>query len=793
MKIPQTISSSSILIGGSIPQASASVFAKAAGVDSLARGLSDVADSLIVTKRIEDRIKQNNDRLWANKTLSTYHRTLTDFEVDPKNQSRVDILPAFNETADGTMEELAKDAPSQEALEMFTTKARGLADTRYPRVATQGVQNQMNDDMMVLESSWNNTLTAFHAQSSANPEAAASDLTDQLANEAETIMEMYGDIAPELSRKLISKRVEEAALALVRNYPTVAKDLITKSPFVDEQTRQQMLTRLESQKKEGSILLKDDFSMAQEKAIVAAKKSGEASLIPLGDYEKIYDNPEEAVVAKRQDDEKIHAAVDAHNFITENKGKHPGAKMKNASAFAAKLDTNEKLWAFGKIVEPALTRDAQLFKTDSVQWLYENNDTIATLQKEVDALETPDAGMVLPPKEETSPEALNASRVRLQRAILKFQGSPVAGEDPDKFMNKAPGERHLLAKSQADALADQINSADIDTVISIIKNVSNEYPDASLQAQAIHDLTVLPTNKIKPEYQIAFQNKDQPWLPDFIGALRSVGDLSNMNPVEKAEITNAVAVNANWLSFRNAVIGPQNQRSSEVAGYFDAIETYAKTKVAKGGMKPKDAAAAAVAQVLTSTMAPIEIKRPLFSDAVTPQTATIKRPERNNQYWLNRTDNQELWLPRTLFGETKSDETLQDLGRRMGIALSHIHPDDVDLNQFPDYKRQDIEEQRRLIYNRIVDTGSYYPAPDGHSYHVTVASSVDGSQVDLRTKDGKLLALPIDALPGYTTKGWRMPDSWTEPWAGDKPVDYPISATWRDGYPETGTFWKQIE
>jgi hypothetical protein len=279
----------------------------------------------------------------------------------------------------------------------------------------------------------------------------------------------------------------------------------------------------------------------------------------------------------------------------------------------------------------------------------------------------------------------------------------------------------------------------------------------------------MPVSKIKPEFQIAFQNAGQPWLPDFIGALKSVGDLSSMGAVDSAKVKAAVATNGTWNAFRNSIMGPQNQRSAELGGYFDAIEVYAKTKMVKGGLTPTKAVDAAIEQILTSTMAPVEVTRP-----------ALNRMSMRTESSFSKT-NQQLWIPNTLYGNRLDEKELADLGRRMGVALAHIHPDDLDPNQFPVYSQiADQQERRKLIYKQIVETGSYYPDPGGTTFRVTIKKPGEGGErVDLRTKDGKLFQLPIDKLPSYTTMVGNK----------KKGTNFPIEAVDKDGYPTTGHFW----
>jgi hypothetical protein len=782
-RIPQPFSNDSILTGPVLDQAPINAFTND-GLSSVARGLHDLGRGIVINKKTRDQIaekqKQKDDQLWLNKALSQYHRNITDFEVNPENRARRDLLPAFLDKAEAETQVLLDDAPSPEAAAALEEKIRGDIDNRYPRIATQAATNEMAGDLMIIEDSWGQSLSSYHQMLGTDPQAAASDLLNNLATQSENIAAIYWDVDQEFARKQIARKIEDAALAMADKNPIAAKNLTTMSEFLDESTRQALLNKIEAKQKDVSLVLKEDFTTAREKTIIAAQKSGAPGNIPLEDYQAIYPG-EEAVVMKQRDDNKISAAVGMHEFLRTTKGKVPEAKSTDAARLYESLDTEDKLQAYGSIVAPALTRDQRLYEADPSAWVQENNESITSIQKELDALNeaaddqagvsvegAPDQDSsrgVLPPMEgQASPVDTTGTREQLYSAILKYQGYPIEGGDPAKFMRKPPSERRLLTKNQADELSAQINGGTVDTAIATINTILEEYPTDELRAQVINDLVNLPVDKIRPEMQIAFQNAKQPWLPDFIGAMRGVGDLASMDTIKQAEIKTAISSNGTWAAFKSSTMGPQNQRSGELAGYFDAIETFAKTKVLKQGLTPKKAVDAAIQQVLASTMAPVAI----------PTPADNKLGRRDSMSW-NQPINQQLWVPRVVNGEKLNDDQLQDLGRRMGTSLAHIHPDDVDLSQFNDYLKLGVEDRRKLIFKQIRQTGNFYPDPGGTTYRVTIANKA-GERVDLRYKDGSLFQLPLDKLPDYKKMG-----------TGKDP--FPSMEEQKDGYPKTGYFW----
>lgn len=775
-KIPQPFANVSASTGSILSEAPMGAFGNS-GLSSIASGLQDLGRGIQINsklrKEIEEKEKQRKDTMWVNQAISNYNRGLTDFEVDPQNQGRTDYLPSFLSKAESDSETFAKEAPSPEALEKFNEHARTTVDSRYARTASKQANNELLMDITQLDSSWGQSLSSYHQLSSSDAEGAAIDLQINLANNAEAIMELYGGVSLDVARKRVAKRIEETAMALADKNPEQARELTIESPFLEEQARQVLLNKIDAKKQEGSLLLKEDFNTAREKVIIRSQKEGVRSDLPLSDYQAVFPG-EQAEVMKKRDDAIMASYESAHRFVSSVKGELPGIKAQKATELEQSLETENELKAFANVIQPALVRDQRLFEDDSVQWLSENNEQVQLIAKELTALEESGSNTgadglpgVLPNIEEgpvVADPALSAGlREQYYSALLRYQGFPTEGSDPTKFMNRPPGQRTILTKKQANYYSNQINSGTIDDAVNTIRGILNQYPNDELRAHAIADLTTLPQEKIKPEYQVAFQNADQSWLPDYLGAIKGAGDLASMSVIDNAKLKVAVSSNPSWNSFLKSTSGPQGQRSAELAGYFNAVETYAKAKVIKNGVTPAKAAEEAVAQLLKSTMAPVQIRGTsgIFSGG----------------------SNQELWLPREMFGKIHSDEELANYGRRMGMAVTAIHPDDVDPNQFPAYSIQsDPEKRRRLIRQQIKETAQYYPDPGGLTYRLTVKSSVDGSQVDLRTKDGKLFQLPLDRVPIYAKRdsNGTLRDDNVPPFDPKKAVN---------GFMPTGHFW----
>jgi len=828
--IPRTFSNASIL-GGTNFSTQAPQGAFGADMSSLGAAISGLGRSIVINKKTRDKIEEEDrkkeEAQWLNRSLSEYQRKITDFETNPENRSRVDYLPSFLANADNTASGYMEGAPSAESYDAFQEKAREIVDQRYGRSAALGANNEMQADIIAIDQSWGLTMQSYQSFAPIDPDSAANDLFTGLQTATDHVLELYGEIAPNEAKAMVTRRIVDTTLALIEKSPDKAKWLIDNNGvYIDQQTRQTLLNKIETKKATGSLLLKEDFNTVREKSLIAAERTGNYKSLPIEDYQMIYPG-EEAQLMKQRDDQTAQASLDSHGFIAETKSMIPAEKLRLAKEFEDTRKTEKELRAFASIVSPALIEDSRLYNEDPVAWQIENNPTVQTIGTDMETLQfnETDEGQpgILPMpgtergtgvgeapisldgsvktdvagiKQVPTMDQAVASREQYYRAILRSQGAAGEGEDPTRYMNRPRSEWRIMTKNEADNASAQINGADIDNVIQVVDSILSKYPSDDLRAQAISDLMTIPQNKIKAEYAIVFQNRDQPWLPEFIGNLRSLDSLTEMNKVDASKVKTSISSNGLWNSFKNTIIGPQDQRADEVKGYFNAIETDVKVMVAKG-KKIEDAVDISINRILASTMKPTKLALPGMNDGPPGQI--------NWDMWGNKKP--QIWIPVQPEGfSRKLNQTeIDNYGQRMGVALANIHPDDIDVSQFPNFEQtEDKTKQQELIYNKIVKTGSYYPEPGGAYWRVTVESD-SGQRVDLRDKEGRFFRLPLKNVPAYKRKGLFMeglemkgftPDTWS--WKETETfVDYPEGGeqptpinNWKKTYPKTGAFWQ---
>lgn len=809
-------------------------FGNAEGFSDLGRGVGNLSQGILSLKKQQDK---RNEELWLAKQTSALHRNMIDYEVDPNNTNSTSFMPDYMKTFDKYTEAAINDAPNPEAAARYREQARNMLDQRYGAISQRQQANSLKAEENSLDESWRTNLQTFHNLSPTDQNGANNGLVSGLEGELQRIGELYDEQAPDYAKQLKARRVEEAALAIADKDPGKSEQILhSASKYMDENRIQALLNQVQTKKEATNLVAKENFNNFREENLIRSARDGKFVPIPLEDYKLAMPghDGQEAQVAKMRDDRQIAANMAMHAFKREMVGLRPDQKMAAAEKISGEIKSEEEQRAFANVLTRYIQDDAQLYK-DPVSWQAANNPVLETIKTDADMREQPEPegdGMVLPPlgainkdnaagtpeqeaarfQEEATKQQKATGITRVQtpdeqaataeayaRNLLRFQGPPPEGDANAKFyMNLPRSDRHLLTKGEAVSYAKQINEGGIDGAIRLINQIASKYPADDLQAQILSDLQNLPNaeDRIHPSIAFAFQNKDQPWLPKYMGAIRGAKDIEKLATIDSAKLKQSIATNKDWLSYVTSVNGPNNERLGDIAGAQSAVETYAKSFIA-AGQTPEKAVETAITHLLKSTMSSGEVVRAGMINTTKPDGKSIDLDDEafGSPYFHK---SPKVWIPRqpTGWNKTLSDSEIENYAKRMGTAIANIHPNDVDPQQFGLDKLTDDYKRKRAIHTQIVKTGQYYPEPGGAYYRLTVAGK-DGGRVDLRDKNGKFFRLPLDQVPTYAKKQPGMdinsinPNNWKFNVMRDE--DYPMDDLNSDGFPNTGKFWQHVD
>lgn len=557
------------------------------GVVNVGRGLANLGQSIAMVganqKKAQEQVKKIEDMKWLDTQYSAYQRSISDFENNPENSSREDFEVALWDYTTQLRAELIESAPSAEAAAAFESQSLGFATRRYASASDIASKNRVNSSIEKTTARIQEALHAFRMDS--NRTGAVENLIverDVILNNVEHV---FGEMAPGVTEKIQSQLDEEIILAVHSEFPTLAQTVLDGNKTFSGPKRKQLGDLIKRSQEVPNLLIKHAFGKRREQQIFDAQRGQSFDTIPLEEYQAIY-GVEEGLIHKSEDDARISGYAQAHNFLSEVGHTNAQTQISELNKLAQKIEDPTQMRIFQEVVEPTIRANLKVQENNSVLWLSQNNPEIKRIQSEFAA---------------ASEDMKEGIGMELYDAILKYQGyAPVDAENPEQYLNRPSGMRHVMDVNQAREVVKQINSGSPQEALQAISETVAQYPTEQQQAVAFNDLVTL--GNLRQEYQLAYQNKDAWWIDAYIGALQGSDAIGKISEEETTELEGYLSGNALWGSFQTAMLGANYQRAEDIAGFKNGILIMAKAQMLRG-KRMRDAVNEAVDMMIGSTLA----------------------------------------------------------------------------------------------------------------------------------------------------------------------------------------------
>lgn len=735
--------------GGTGPSASPSAFGAAIGAatKNLGKGVVDVGDGIAAFAKTRHRINERNrlreEQQWSSSRGLEYNRRLSEWMADPVNNTSPDYFQNYEDYSKTLRGELSEGAPTPEAFNDFSERAERSYTAKWGSVAGASAQNKFEDDVFEHEEAYYQNFDSNRSLAVENPEAAYSSMVQQYGDFVRDT-DIVFDLAPEAGRKEKANMAKET-IAHLSDMGMVdeAQDFLDNhAAGLSPEEREALNNKLEREAKVTvPAIQRGVFDDSRSKALMQAQKSGDYTPGPVEQYTAIY-GEDRGVEIKRQDDQKAQSLVKAHEFLASIASLSPQAKLEAVEEYEATIDNPLDQAAFQQIIYSKVQSNLREYNEDPVSWLQSNNPEIRHHINRQAAVENapsdPEERAFIQEVRGVSPEEAdqliqqrnNEFKTKTVEAILRYQGrAPEGDPSPELYLNLPPHQQHILTKTQANNMAEAINKAPPQEVVGLINNVLQNYPDENHKFMVFKDLTELPNSPIRQEYQLLFQNREQWWVDSFVGSLQNNENLSKLSGVNKSKISATLDNNSDWLRFQQALVGDNMQRASDVAGFKKGIETYAASMIVQGATMD-EAVGAAVDQLVKSTLGITKVETASGGSGL---QMVVPR---------ERGDGQPL----------RTDEEVDEIGRRASIAMGKIDPNDVDPKQFPTIPAGiDSTERRRAIHDTIMNQGFFQLSSDGQ-FGILYLRDPNRMPFPLRDTEGKTFKVRWDDLPEF----WMM-------------------------------------
>lgn len=687
----------------------------AQGLENVSGSLLNVAENLDRASRQKELIqrekKTRDDVSWTGEAAFQLKNYLNEWMTNPDNNGKDTFSSDFMKLYNDQVEGYQADAPSTEARQMFTNHMQSFVSSKYDQALDITERTKTSNALDSINKQVDFALDDYRKTGALPGSDPDSELLMSMSQIHDNVNQTFGKLAPKLRDRVTAEVASDFILAASQQNPDLAQQILDQSPSVDEKQRLQLQARIDQQSEVKDIVERDSFNRLRDNHLVQVEHGVTRETIPLDQYKLYYDS-KEAVIKKREDDQKVDVLLGSRDMIDSISGMAASYQVEALNKYHDKIDdtTKENIYS---LVMPQIKQEIQLQSKNPVAWLQQYNPEVKTLSER--ASNSPESDRVVSLNERNS-------------SILKYQGPPpvdASSDDKKLYLDVPLSQRHLMRSDEAESSVATINSGKPGETMQKIAQVLEQYPDDTHKMIAFNDLVTVPSEgkKLRQEYQLVWQNKDAWWIDTFVGALQQSGPLKSMSEEKTKDLEKFLDNDARFASFKRAIIGDNFQRAHEIEGYRNGIMMYARAMMTSG-MRDRDAMKLASDRLIGETLG--------FADVNGSPLAILKqRPLAS--------------LP------PRTDEEVADLGRRMSIALQYIDPRKIDQRNFPGLRQLGEEprvERMQALRNMITSRGFFQTSPDGQGATLYFHDD-SGLQFQVSDKSGNPFTVDFENVPKF--------------------------------------------
>jgi hypothetical protein len=675
------------------------------GMLAASEGLSRLGGDLAIAnkhKKLLDDAKWVNDSLFQEKN---YH---SEWMAQQENNTAEDYAAKYLEMAKDRIETNVKAAPNGQAAAQLKMHLQNMVSSNYNAALKTTEETRLTGAIQSIDQYLSNSLGTYRN----NLNIPNVDPAPQLYQDREHILEFintyFGDTSPKTAAKLREHVDVQFTLGAMRDHPGLSKLLIGTSPNLSEETRATLQNKFDAEQKAGNRLTMDSFERERENYVDSVMQGKNTAKLPIERYEGVYPG-DMAQIKKREDDEKIDTYNRANSTFDEWKGLNAATQSARFSKLVKSANGTEDknvIHLLGLKLRDELKQQDE----NPVAWLTENNLEVQQTRQGLDVA--------------VDPQQAKVERQRYVDTLLKYQGyAPKDDPHPEQYLNKPTNDRHVLTQAEFDEQVNTINRGSPKEAIAKIRQVVDKFSDPVHQMMAFNDLVSMngPNKGLRQEYQILWQNKDF-WWADHLASIFSNGEaISKLDDTKKQDMLKVVDLNPTWRQFSEALIGGDFERAKEIEGFKNGVMIYAQA-LTSSGKTMKQATDQAIQMVIGSTLG------------------------------FTRVNGRSLAIPRDYTpGKRADDAEVQDLGRRLGVALRDIDVREIDQTPFtaltPLGNEQRVERLQAL-QDIVTSQGFYMMENNGQAVSLWVPGD-HGIPIQVRDKKNEPLVIYFDEVPDF--------------------------------------------
>lgn len=722
MIVPTQVSNASLLgATGRTPLATPTDFGADVGVATLRLG-GQIGQSTAQLAAVKENKARLDGARWINESMTRLRDHFSKWMADPANLTKETFDEDLRTQLQKSGDDYEAAAPDKLTATHFREIYNNFASTRYDSAVNTSAQTRLGNTVQSFSTSADALMQQYRTDRGSLVDANVN-FINGISQQRDLINATVKPLSPKVAAQLDDQLMTSAVYTAMDENPALARKLLDRSN-VDGHQRHIMQNAINSAEESHRAVNAEVFNEMQ--------RNMEAMLLAGVDQPHITKDQVSPYFKSSQ----VDAVVDRWNRKVDV-GNAANAFTRKISPMSPRAQAKE----LGELQESIAKDPAKAGeRADELQLVYQK-----TLKNIEEAQKNP-AGYIMRHNPSVASAASRyasaltgqnqvekmQARGELNNLLLKYEGAPPEGADvaeAAKYHNVNRDQLSLLDDAEAEATAGQINQGSPQEALDRINAIMSVNGNESHQAIIMSDLMRLPEGKrLRGEYWVAYMNRNQPWVKDFLGAIKAPGATKEVSPDVEAHFTKELNTNPDWMAFVSSMPGDNFQRQGIAADVKNGIMLYAQALATRSGKGPGAMVDYAAGQVLNSVMRPISV---------------------NGHRQVMQRDKGD--------GKMMSDGQLREEADNLRLALSYINPADVNLEDqrgnavfaFPAGATDELK--RQMIRDTIKAKGFAVPSADGKSISFYVSNGLQ-SPVELRDKSGAAFEVRRLELPDLTMR-----------------------------------------
>lgn len=681
---------------------------------------------------VQKQIKNVDDARWANEQYLASKDQVSQFMATPEVAQAEDIATRIKEHASSVVQGVdPKSAPSPEAYRLYKEHFTGWSAAQIARSYDNGFQNKVNNTVNSAKAQIDQAIATFRTTLGEGADnAAVYNLGDSVASVKAFISKGFDEFSPKIARSLNDYATTQTVLAVAKVNPGAAKSFLDSDNTIDEQTRRHLESEINSAAKVKNTAEVFQFNEMRKNNTQSAWELGQRSNPLSLEHYTDFLGPEQGKIAKIKDDEAYQLAGDHKEILNKVAGWSEPYLNDTLSRLSALKSSGGPNASYNKDLYEATAKSLSdaihLQRTDVVKYLDVSNPHIGRV---ADELNTAQQKLAANPSDAQAQTKYSVALKAYNDTHLLYQGPvpmtvdatgkvilAVSPDEAKRYLGKSQNEQSLLTVQKAQDYAKTLNVSTPEEFIGKTHEILSGYTDDTHAMIAFNDMVV--HGKLNQQYQLAWLNKDEGFVHAYLGAIKA-GSAIKLPEADYKTLESAVLNNPNVKNLMATMVGDNSARAKELEGFTTGIIQWAKVLASDGTMTLKVAANHAADKLLSSKLGFTSVNgKPLM---------------------VLRDDGK---------GNKRTDEQINDLGRRLEFVPQFIPLSQVDQTNFPRLQEAPKGEHKlKALSDHLASSSFWQVGPDGKSASLYVQG--DDGAFQVRDVNKQPFIVKFDKLPAF--------------------------------------------